>query len=102
MLFAVELDKRGKDAGVRAFSVAPAGARTPLQRHFTHEEMVELGWIDQEGNALVAFKSPEQGAATIAWAATSPLLDGMGGVYCRDCESRWWPIRTPRRARHVA
>ena len=86
VLFAVELDKRGKDAGVRAFSVAPAGARTPLQRHLTHEEMVELGWIDQEGNALVAFKSPEQGAATIAWAATSPLLDGMGGVYCEDCD----------------
>ena len=28
----------------------------------------------------------EQGAATAAWAATAPLLDGIGGVYCEDCD----------------
>jgi hypothetical protein len=31
-------------------------------------------------------KTPEQGAATTVWCATSPKLDGMGGVYCADCE----------------
>src|SRR5450631_1657604 len=33
-----------------------------------------------------AFKSPEQGAATATWAATSPMLEGLGGVYCEDCD----------------
>ena len=32
------------------------------------------------------FKTPEQGAATTCWAATSPQLEGMGGVYCEDCD----------------
>jgi NAD(P)-dependent dehydrogenase (short-subunit alcohol dehydrogenase family) len=27
----------------------------------------------------------EQGAATSLWCTTSPTLDGMGGVYCEDC-----------------
>ena len=33
-----------------------------------------------------AFKTPEQGAATQGWAATSPQLAGIGGVYCEDCD----------------
>jgi NAD(P)-dependent dehydrogenase (short-subunit alcohol dehydrogenase family) len=85
-LFAVELDRLAKDAGVRAFAVHPGGARTRLHRHMTHEEMVRAGWIDNAGNALVPFKTHEQGAATSAWAATSPQLDGIGGVYCEDCD----------------
>ena len=28
----------------------------------------------------------EQGAATSVWCATSPQLDGKGGVYCVDCD----------------
>ena len=28
---------------------------------------------------------PDQGAATTCWAATSPELEGKGGVYCEDC-----------------
>ena len=31
-------------------------------------------------------KTIEQGAATSVWCATSPQLDGMGGVYCDDCD----------------
>jgi NAD(P)-dependent dehydrogenase (short-subunit alcohol dehydrogenase family) len=86
VLFAVQLDKLGQDAGVRAFSSYPGGILTPLQRHLTKQEMVERGWIDEQGNALMEFKSPEQGASTSAWAASSPQLDGMGGVYCEDCD----------------
>jgi NAD(P)-dependent dehydrogenase (short-subunit alcohol dehydrogenase family) len=90
VLFAVELDRLGADAGVRAFSLHPGGIMTPLQRHLAREEMVELGWIDADGNptpeAAAQFKTPEQGAATEVWAATSPQLDGMGGVYCEDCD----------------
>ena len=86
ILFAVELDARGKDAGVRAFAVYPAGVRTPLQRHLTSQEMRELGWYDDQGNLSPMFKTPEQGAAGEAWAATSPRLDGMGGVYIERCD----------------
>lgn len=88
VLFAVHLDKLGADHGVRAFSLHPGGILTPLQRHLAKEEMVERGWIDEQGNMLhpEAFKSPEQGAATQVWAATSPQLNGMGGVYLEDCD----------------
>jgi hypothetical protein len=50
--------------------------------------MVANGWIDEAGNLLDpgAFKTPQQGAATQVWAATSPQLAGMGGVYLEDCD----------------
>ncbi|MFC9688609.1 SDR family NAD(P)-dependent oxidoreductase [Kribbella sp. NPDC056951] len=87
VLFAVQLDALGKDSGVRAFALHPGGILTPLQRHLQHEEMVGYGWIDADGNpAHPAFKSPEQGAATTVWAATSPKLEGLGGLFCEDCE----------------
>jgi NAD(P)-dependent dehydrogenase (short-subunit alcohol dehydrogenase family) len=86
ILFAVALDARGRDAGIRAFSVYPAGVRTPLQRHLTQQEMRDLGWYDEHGNLAPLFKTPEQGAAGEAWAATSPQLTGMGGVYIERCD----------------
>ena len=85
-LFAVHLDALGKGHGVRAFSVHPGGIMTELQRHLPQQEMVDRGWIDAHGNVNQVFKSPEQGAATSVWAATSPQLDDMGGVYCEDCD----------------
>lgn len=85
-LFAVELDKRGADHGVRAFAVHPGGIMTDLQRHLPREEMVAAGWMDDAGNVREGFKTPAQGAATSVWAATSARLDGMGGVYCEDCD----------------
>ncbi|MGK4593583.1 SDR family NAD(P)-dependent oxidoreductase [Amycolatopsis sp. w19] len=87
VLFAVHLDKLGAEHGIRAFSLHPGAILTPLQRHLRPEEMVERGWIDEHGNqADPEFKSPEQGAATQVWAATSPRLDGLGGLYCEDCD----------------
>ena len=85
-LFALQLDQFGQDQGIRAFAVHPGGIMTPLQRHLSREEMQASGWIDEDGKVLVEFKTPEQGAATSVWAATSPQLEGMGGVYCADCD----------------
>lgn len=86
-LFAVRLDALGREDGVRAFSLHPGGILTPLQRHLPKEEMVAAGWIDEAGNQInPQFKTPEQGAATQVWAATSPQLADLGGVYCEDCE----------------
>lgn len=88
VLFAVHLDRLGRESGVRAFSLHPGGIFTPLQRHIPKAEMVERGWIDEDGAFLnpEGFKTPEQGAATQVWAATSPQLDGLGGVYLEDCD----------------
>jgi NAD(P)-dependent dehydrogenase (short-subunit alcohol dehydrogenase family) len=85
-LFAVHLDALGQDAGVRAFAVHPGGIMTPLQRHLPRQEMVDAGWMDADGNLSDRFKTVEQGASTSVWAATSPQLDGKGGVYCEDCD----------------
>ncbi|ALV46106.1 oxidoreductase [Arthrobacter alpinus] len=85
-LFAVELDARGVEHGVRAFAVNPGGIMTGLQRHLTRDEMVAAGWMNKAGKLREGFKTPEQGAATSVWTATSPQLDGKGGVYCEDCD----------------
>jgi NAD(P)-dependent dehydrogenase (short-subunit alcohol dehydrogenase family) len=85
-LFAVGLDARGKAHGVRAFGVHPGGIMTNLQRFLPMEEQIAMGWVDEAGNVNKLFKTTEQGAATSVWCATSPQLDGIGGVYCEDCD----------------
>jgi NAD(P)-dependent dehydrogenase (short-subunit alcohol dehydrogenase family) len=84
-LFVLQLDKIGEAEGVRSFAVHPGGIVTPLQRHLTMEEQVAMGWFDELGNVNEVFKTVEQGASTSVWCAVSPLLEGMGGVYCEDC-----------------
>lgn len=84
-LFALQLDKLGAPHGVRAFAVHPGGIATPLQRHLTMEEQKAMGWYDETGQLHPMFKTTAEGASTSVWCATSPLLDGMGGVYCEDC-----------------
>ena len=89
-LFALGLDMKYADQGLRAFSVHPGGIMTPLQRHLQNEEMIALGWLDENGNlselAAALFKSTTQGCTTTLWAATSDMLDGKGGLYCEDCD----------------
>lgn len=86
-LFAVHLDRLGRDSDVRAFSLHPGKIFTPLQRHLTQQEMIDAGWMNAEGEGIdPTFKTPEQGAATQVWAATSSQLAGSGGVYCEDCD----------------
>ncbi len=89
-LFANAASRRLLPHGGLAFSVHPGGIFTPLQRHLPQEEMIALGWLGEDGapseRAMQGFKSPEQGASTTVWAATSPSLDGRAGVYCEDCD----------------
>ncbi|GHF85785.1 oxidoreductase [Kitasatospora xanthocidica] len=86
-LFAVHLDALGREDGVRAFALHPGKIITGLQREMTRQEQIERGWVDEHGAVIGAdFKTPSQGAATGLWAATSPLLDGRGGLYLEDCE----------------
>ena len=89
-LIAIELNKKMKDYGVESFSVHPGGIITPLQRYLEKEEMIALGWMDEDGSpselAKNYFKSPSQGASTTLWCATSNDLNGLGGVFCEDCD----------------
>lgn len=85
-LFAVHLDALGAAHGVRAFAVHPGGIMTDLQRHLPQDEMIAMGWMDEAGKLNEQFKTPEQGASTSIFAATSPLLEGKGGVYCEDAD----------------
>jgi NAD(P)-dependent dehydrogenase (short-subunit alcohol dehydrogenase family) len=89
-LFANALSRRMQSFGGLAFSVHPGGIFTPLQRHLPKEEMIAMGWLGEDGEpselAKAGFKSPEQGASTTLWAATSPKLIGISGVYCEDAD----------------
>ena len=64
----------------------PAASSRRSSATSPREEMVASGWMDEDGNPDDRFKTPEQGASTSTWAATSPSLDGMGGVYCENCD----------------
>jgi len=89
-LFALGMDMKYSDQGIRAFAVHPGGILTPLQRHLPNEEMQALGWTDADGNlseqAAAMFKSTTQGCSTSLWAATSDALADIGGLYCEDCD----------------
>jgi NAD(P)-dependent dehydrogenase (short-subunit alcohol dehydrogenase family) len=83
VLFAVEATKRWADDGITVNSLMPGGIRTNLQRYVTDEDLARMR--AQSGSTVVAWKTPEQGAATSVLVATSPLLEGVGGRYFEDC-----------------
>jgi NAD(P)-dependent dehydrogenase (short-subunit alcohol dehydrogenase family) len=83
-LFAVALDARGAADQIRAFSVHPGAVITELGRSMSPDE--QRAMIEAAGKLSAGFKSIEQGAATTVWCATSPQLDGKGGVYCEDTD----------------
>lgn len=90
IMLAKALNHFGRSKGIIAFAVHPGGIiDTGLARHMDMNIAKAFGMIDDEGNAIIdpenGWKTPEQGASTIVWAATSALLDGKGGVYCADC-----------------
>ncbi len=82
-LFAIALDSIGQRKGVRAFSVHPGGIVTDLIRYMSQAEIETYDIIDKTGKPIIDpannKKTPEQGAATTVWCATSPQLNGMGG-----------------------
>ncbi|WP_210592994.1 oxidoreductase [Streptomyces sp. GESEQ-35] len=90
-LFAVELDRRGRAEGVRAFSVHPGMiVDTGLAKHIPEEALRAAGALDDQGRPVRdparQYKTVQEGAATSVWCATSPQLDGLGGVYCENCD----------------
>lgn len=90
-LFSVELDTRAKAFNVRSYSLCPgAVGETELSREAPVDLFHKLGYSDAEGNILpevaASLKTIPQGAATTVWAATSELLNTIGGVYCENAD----------------
>lgn len=91
ILFALEIDKRGKNHQVRAFSVHPGGiVGTGLDKHISKEELIHACVLTENGEPVrdpsKNLKTVEQGAATIVWCAVSSQLNNIGGVYCENCD----------------
>ncbi|WP_034474583.1 MULTISPECIES: SDR family NAD(P)-dependent oxidoreductase, partial [Burkholderiaceae] len=90
VLFALHLDQIAKQEGVRAFSLHPGSIFTPLARHMTIDDYRLMGAVKEDGTLKTAedpgFKTVQQGAATTLWCAVSSQLDGLGGLYCEDCD----------------
>jgi NAD(P)-dependent dehydrogenase (short-subunit alcohol dehydrogenase family) len=90
VLFAVEADRRYQHDGIRAFALHPGAILdTGLARHYDPEEMK---LVVERARRIGSFKTVEQGAATTIWCATSPQLEGHGGVYCENCDIA--PVKT--------
>lgn len=95
-LFAVALDTRGEEDGIRAFSLHPGVILTELVRDLSDSDLSGLGVSRDQPNGHVPpgrsvteggdFKTLEQGAATSVWCAAGTQLEGLGGVYCEDCD----------------
>jgi NAD(P)-dependent dehydrogenase (short-subunit alcohol dehydrogenase family) len=83
VLFAVALDQRLSQRGVRAFAVHPGAIHTDLGRSLTDEDRSGIEEMAKRGNTF--WKTVEQGAATSVWAAASDQLNGRGGEYLEDC-----------------
>ncbi|GAA2770409.1 SDR family NAD(P)-dependent oxidoreductase [Mycolicibacterium pallens] len=80
VLFTVEAERRWGPRGVHSFAVYPGVVFTDLARHMTRADFSEGGTL-----ANLEVTDVEHGAATTVWAATSPELDGRGGLYLEDC-----------------
>jgi NAD(P)-dependent dehydrogenase (short-subunit alcohol dehydrogenase family) len=99
VLFAVELDRRWVHDGIHGYAVHPGIIHgTNLGPYIAEgevrtdslndEQQRAMGLLDESGRPIIdpdrELKTPQQGASTIVFAATSPLLDGIGGVYLKD------------------
>jgi NAD(P)-dependent dehydrogenase (short-subunit alcohol dehydrogenase family) len=89
VLFAVEFDRRHKDAGVRATAVHPGGIQTELGRYMTQEVrdamIASINANQAEGVPAFSWKTIPQGAATSVWAGIVAPADAVGAHFCEDC-----------------
>ncbi|MFD2796186.1 SDR family NAD(P)-dependent oxidoreductase [Promicromonospora vindobonensis] len=91
VLFTVELDRRWSGDGIRAFAPHPGVIATTSFNSATGVQAQRAqGLIDDAGRPVIdpehGKKTEAQGAATIVFGATSPLLAGIGGVYLNNSD----------------
>jgi NAD(P)-dependent dehydrogenase (short-subunit alcohol dehydrogenase family) len=81
VLFAVEAYRRWERDGIIVNAVNPGPVlASNLTRHYDPTLLERM-----LASSAWRVKSPEQGAATSVFVATSPLLKGIGGRYFEDC-----------------
>lgn len=101
-MFSVKLDELGQKDGIRAFAIHPGMIPlTNIGREQFHVAPWQQTIVDKLGFIHVPvffqglkagfdrskyryFKTISQGAATQVWAAVSPDLADIGGLYCED------------------
>ncbi|MFI9389581.1 SDR family NAD(P)-dependent oxidoreductase [Streptomyces bauhiniae] len=91
VLFAVELDRRWAEDRVRGYAAHPGViVGTALNSAVGQDALRAQGLIDESGQPVIdpeaGKKTPQQGAATLVFGATSPLLADIGGVYLKDSD----------------
>ncbi|WUL71946.1 SDR family NAD(P)-dependent oxidoreductase [Amycolatopsis sp. NBC_00345] len=91
VLFAVEATRRWGGDGITANAVHPGTiAATNLSQHLDPDVSAALvaaaPYARTYAESEVTFKTPQQGAATSVFVATSRQLDGTGGRYFEDCD----------------
>ncbi|GAB7355159.1 hypothetical protein MBLNU459_g5728t1 [Dothideomycetes sp. NU459] len=76
------IDRHYGSRGLHAVSLHPGVIfDTELTRHLQPSDFDRLGGLDAYDKVK---KTTPQGAATTVWAATTPYLEGKGGVYLAD------------------
>jgi NAD(P)-dependent dehydrogenase (short-subunit alcohol dehydrogenase family) len=94
VLHMVELDRRLRDSGVRAYAVHPGVVATSLARYMERGDVKALAQFEpadpmqERIDIRHDFTMPEQGAATQVWAAVAEELADTGSVYLVDCAIR--------------
>ena len=90
ILFAVEIDRRGRGRRHPRVRAPPGQHRDERGAAMSVADLQALGLVDDDGEPIIDparnMKTPAQGAATSVWCAASPQLDGLGGVYCENCD----------------
>jgi NAD(P)-dependent dehydrogenase (short-subunit alcohol dehydrogenase family) len=106
VLFAVELDRRWAQDGIRGYAVHPGvilgtdlgPSRSEDGEAVTEDQRRAMGLTDESGRPIIdpdrGTKTLQQGASTSVFASTSPLLANIGGVYLKDNDIS--PLDTPR------
>ncbi len=89
VLSAVELDRRWAEFGIRTYAVHPGViVGTALNSAAGEEGLRAMGLIGEDGQPIIdperGKKTIQQGASTIVFAASSPMLAEIGGVYLKD------------------
>jgi NAD(P)-dependent dehydrogenase (short-subunit alcohol dehydrogenase family) len=80
VLFAVGATRHWAADGIWTNAVHPGAVDTNLARHLDPAVLEQI-----KASGQYQFKTAEQGAATSVLVATSPQLEGVGGLYFQDC-----------------
>lgn len=80
-----ELERRYSSQGLHGISVHPGLIKTNLMVHASANDQAQMRAVFDIPAIQMITKTPQQGAATTAYAALSRDWEGKGGVYLSNC-----------------